>query len=177
MNDIYGFGGVTLPVGWLAALATSDLRLSLYGTRLLYGLTRFLHLIGVGGFVGSIMLVELRMLGLWPDTSLKAMRGPLVWVMHVCFVLAIATGVLLFIYDPLGSGLHTMFVPKLALITLGLLIAHGGGRLARYSLRLRRVSAGVTLSIWIAVIGASTWNHVERPVNVRENYRASTIGR
>ena len=177
MNDIYGFGGVTLPVGWLAALATSDLRLSLYGLRLLYGLTRFGHLIGVGGFVGSIMLVELHMLGLWPEASLRAMRGPLVWVMHVCFVLAIGTGVMLFVYDPLGSGLHTMFVPKLALIVFGLAIAHGGRRLAKVSMTLRRGLAGVTLSVWIAVIGASTWNHVERPVNVRENYRAATVGR
>ena len=49
MGDIYGFGAITLPVSWLAALATSDLRLALFGLRVLYGVTRFLHLVGVAG--------------------------------------------------------------------------------------------------------------------------------
>lgn len=30
---------------------------------------------------------------------------------------------------------------------------------------LRRLSAGFALLIWIAVMGASTWNAVERPLN------------
>ena len=67
---------------------------------------------------------------MWPDASLAGMRGPLVSMLHASFGLTVVTGVMLFIYDPLGVGLHTMFLPKLVLITLGLALAHGWGALA-----------------------------------------------
>ncbi|MGH7035977.1 MAG: hypothetical protein ACREFL_19800, partial [Stellaceae bacterium] len=37
---------------------------------------------------------------------------------------------------------------------------------------LRRLSAGFALLIWIAVMGASTWNAVERPLNPADVHRA-----
>lgn len=37
---------------------------------------------------------------------------------------------------------------------------------------LRRLSAGFALLIWIAVMGASTWNAVERPLNSANVHRA-----
>ena len=167
MQSIYGTDIITLPVSWLTWLATSDLRLAIYGLRPLYGIARFLHLLGVMGFVGSVMLVDLRLLGLWPEASLAPMRGPLIGVMHGAWLLAILTGILLFIYDPIGTGTHSMFLPKLLLIVFGLAYAHGirGIGVIRRVLALRRGAAALSLAIWLAVVGASTWNHVERPVN------------
>ena len=90
--------------------------------------------------------------------------------MHACFGLAVASGIALFLYDPIGAGLHTMFLPKLLLVVLGLMHAHGlrrvrGGRRAAV---IRPVFAALSLTIWIAVLGCATWNHVERPVTKAE---------
>jgi hypothetical protein len=80
---------------------------------------------------------------------------------------------LLFLYDPIGVGLHTMFLPKLVLVVLG--VVH-----AWYIERLtvmrrppwRRLSAGAALIVWVLVIGCSTWNAVERPLNPADVHRA-----
>jgi hypothetical protein len=170
MADVYGFGGIHLPASWLAALAQSELRLWLYGFRPLYGAARALHLLGMAGFLGSILVVDLKLLGLFPQASIGPARSPLLVVMHVCFVTAVVTGIGLFLYDPIGAGLHTMFLPKLLLIVTGLINAHGVRRLkaARGAPLLTTVFAAVSLAIWIAVIGCATWNHVERPVTKAE---------
>jgi len=66
--------------------------------------------------------------------------------MNAAFALTVLTGVALFLYDPIGTGLHTMFLPKLVLIALGLVHAYGVERtplMKRQS--LRRLSAGFAL--------------------------------
>jgi hypothetical protein len=179
MTGLYGTDTITLPLGLLTALATSELRMALFGLRALYGVMRFLHLVGMAGFVGSVVLVDVCVLGLFPDASLAPMRRPLVWVMHVTFGLTLATGLFLFVYNPLGIGLHSMFLPKLVLVALGLALAHGlrDRKAARRSVVLRRGGAAVSLALWLAVVGASTWNHVERPVKVADALRASSVGK
>ena len=179
MEGSYGHGGPMLPLAWLTWLATSEARMWVYGLRPLYGALRFLHLVGAAGFVGALMLVELRLLGLWRDASLEPMRPALVGLMHWSFGLVVLTGAALFLYDPLRNGLHSMFLPKLLLIALGLLYAHGLRRLrvARDWRPLRRVAAGASLAVWLAVVGASTWNHVERPVSVTGALRGATMGK
>ncbi|MBV9786478.1 MAG: hypothetical protein JO264_21970 [Acidisphaera sp.] len=179
MSGIYGSFSVTLPVAWLAALATSELRLAVYGMRGLYGVTRFLHLVGVAGFVGTVMLIDLRGLGLFPAASMEPVRAPLGMLLNAGFVVAVVSGLALFLYDPLGVGLHTMFLPKLVLIGFGLVHARGLRPLAglrRTRLR-RRGSAAISLLVWLSVMGCSTWNHVERPVRVNAALAAELVGR
>ena len=176
MPDVYGFGGIHLPASWLAALAQSDIRLWLYGFRPFYGAARALHLLGMAGFLGSVFLVDLKLLGLFPRASIGPARSPVLALMHVSLGLTIATGIGLFLYDPIGTGLHTMFLPKLLLLLIGLLHAHGLRRLpiSRERHGLRASLAAASLGIWIAVIGCATWNHVERPVTTAELRRLET---
>jgi hypothetical protein len=176
MADVYGFGGIHLPASWLASLAETELRLWLYGFRPFYGAARALHLLGMAGFVGSVFLVDLKLLGLFPQASIGPARSPILVLMHVSFALALASGVGLFLYDPIGTGLHTMFLPKLLLIVFGLLYAHGVRRLpvTRGRPGLKPAFAAVSLTIWIAVLGCATWNHVERPVTKAELRRLET---
>ena len=172
MPDVYGNGWFHLPVRLLTWLATTDFRLWAYGLRAVYGTTRFLHLLGMAGFLGLLLLLEVMRLGVFRDASMQRVRGPLLTLMNGAFALTIATGILLFLYDPIGVGLHTMFVPKLALVTLG--VVH-----AWYIERLpivrrpgwRRGSAVAALAIWVLVIGCSTWNAVERPLNPADVHR------
>src|SRR4051794_40581315 len=105
MADVYGFGGIHLPASWLAALAQSELRLWLYGFRPFYGAARALHLLGMAGFVGSVFLVDLKTLGLFPQASIGPARSRILVLMHVSFGLAVAAGAGLFLYDPIGTGL------------------------------------------------------------------------
>ena len=167
-----------LPLSWLTAIATSDVRLAVYAMRGLYGVTRFLHLVGMASFVGMVVILDLRGLGLFPPASLDPVRKRLVAVLTVSFWLTNGTGVALFLRDPRGVGLHTMFLPKLLLVGAGYAYAQGGRRLAFMRRgRLRRAGAAASLGIWLLVIGASTWNHVERPVRVGAAMQLHNIGK
>ena len=179
MDGIYGTQTITLPLAWLTALATSDLRLAVYALRGLYGVTRFLHLVGMASFVGMVVILDLRGLGLFPPGALDPARRRLVTVLNASFWLTIGTGVALFLRDPLGAGLHSMFLPKLLLVVLGFAQAQGVRRLAfmRRTEARRRLGASASLAIWLLVIGASTWNHVERPVRVGDALRMHNLGK
>ena len=76
MTDVYGFGGIHLPVNWLAALAQSDVRLWLYAYRPFYGAARALHLLGMAGFFGLVALVDIKLLGFFPQAAIGPARPP-----------------------------------------------------------------------------------------------------
>ena len=179
MEQAYGNGGWMLPVGLLSWLATSEVRMWVYGLRPLYGVVRFLHLAGMTGFLGAVLVVDLRLLGLFQSSSLSPARSALAGMMHWGFGLTVVTGIALFLYNPLGAGLHSMFLPKLLLIALGVLHVHGirGREVMRTVPALRRAAAAASLVIWVGVVGASTWNHMERPVSINAALRANSVGK
>ena len=179
MDGIYGSHTVTLPLSWLTAMATSDLRLAVYAMRGLYGVTRFSHLVAMACFVGMVVILDLRGLGLFPRAALDPARPRLVSVLKWSFWVTIVTGVLLFLRDPVGVGLHTMFLPKLLLVLAGYAYAQGVRRLPvmRQTPARQRAGATLSLTVWLLVIGASTWNHVERPVRVGEAMRLHNSGK
>ncbi len=178
MNAIYGTETILLPLSWLTALATSDLRLAVYALRGLYGVTRFLHLVGMASFVGMVVILDLRGLGLFPPGSLDPARARLGTVLTLSFWLTIVTGVALFLRDPLGVGLHSMFAPKLVLVVFGYALAQAIRRApALRRGRVRQGGAALSLAVWLLVIGASTWNHVERPVRVGAALRLHNTGK
>lgn len=156
--DIYGFDAPHLPIALLTAIATSEPRLWMYGSDVTHGILRFLHLIGAAGFVGTVIPLNLAQLG-W--LKLGEAR-PLRLVLEVSFWLAVVTGVALFVMDPIATGLHTMFLPKLVLVVLGYLAAKwprgAGARPFR-----RPVFAASSLAVWLLVMGCSTWNRIEHP--------------
>ena len=179
MDGIYGTHTLTLPLSWLTALATSDLRLAVYALRGLYGATRFSHLVAMASFVGMVVILDLRGLGLFPPAALDLARPRLGVVLKWSFWVTVVTGIFLFLRDPLGVGLHTMFLPKLLLVVAGYSYAQGLRRLPamRRNATVRRSSASLSLLVWLLVIGASTWNHVERPVRVGEAMRLHNTGK
>lgn len=172
MPNVYGGDWPHLPVALLVWLATANLRLWVYGLRPVYGAFRFLHLLGMAGFLGMLLLIEVKRLGFFPTTSITAARLPMLTLMNTAFAVTVLSGIALFLYDPIGVGLHTMFLPKLALIALGLFHAYRVERLPLMRRKSwRRISAGLALAIWILVMGASTWNAVERPLNPADVHR------
>jgi hypothetical protein len=172
MPNVYGNDWPHLPASLLVWLATTDLRLWVYGLRSIYGVFRFLHLVGMAGFLGMLLLIEVKRLGFFRDSSIQSARLPVVTLMNAAFALTVITGIALFLYDPIGVGLHTMFLPKLILIALGLVHAYGIERTPAMKRQIwRRASAGAALGIWLLVMAASTWNAVERPFNPADSHR------
>jgi lysylphosphatidylglycerol synthetase-like protein (DUF2156 family) len=173
MPDVYGAGWMPhLPVEFLVWLATSPPRLWVYGLRSVHGVFRFFHLLGMAGFLGMLLLIEVKRLGFFRDSSIRDARIPMLTLMNTAFAVTLLSGIALFLYDPIGVGLHTMFLPKLLLIVLGLLHAYGIERMpAMRHQALRRATAVVALLIWTLVIGASTWNAMEQPLNPADVHR------
>jgi hypothetical protein len=176
MHDIYGTAMPTLPVWLLAELATSAPRLALWGLRWLYGGLRFMHLVGMAGFFGCLLLLELRGLGLFAPGALDVARPRLGRMLGGAFWITVASGVVLFLYDPLVAGLHSMFLPKLLLVSFGYALTRLRRRV-RLGAGWAQGGAALSLAVWLLVIGASTWNHVERPVHVTAALRAAAVGK
>lgn len=173
MESAYG-SGWHIPIGWMAWLATTDVRLWIYDQRALYGVMRFLHLTGSAAFVGGIAMLAVRRAAVTapPPGVPGSFRAVRTWL-NAAFVLVLLTGAWLFLRDPIGMGLHTMFLPKLVLVCLGF----GLTRLLQRPRFARGRAAYLSIGLWLAVIGASTWNHVERPANINAALRASATGR
>lgn len=150
-------------MAWLTSLAGGWVRRALYGETLFYGGLRLVHLLGMAEFFTVVVLIDLRMLGrlrTLPNTLTRQHLPRLAWV---GFAITFSSGVLLFLMDPIGAGLHSLFVAKLALIALG------GLNTALFHLAdksrqvLVRSIAAASLIFWTGAIACSTWNHVERP--------------
>ena len=178
MESAYG-AGWHLPLSWLALLATTDLRLWIYDHRALYGVMRFLHLVGVAGFTGGVAVSEFRRLNASAALAVAPVRTSMTTMMHASFAVVLLTGLWLFLRDPVGMGLHTMFLPKLALIAVGAIYAHVARRpgLLRRGGRAWQAAAIMSVAVWLTVVGFSTWNHVERPANIGAALRATSTGR
>lgn len=171
MSGIYGAWTVTLPIDLLTWLATTDVRMALAGSRVVYGLLRFAHLTCLAGFLGLLLAFELRALGVLGVSALAEARTVLGRALGIGFWGTILSGIALFLYDPLGTGLHSMFLPKLVLVALGYTLT----RVRRW-LPARPVAIA-SLLIWVLVIGAATWNKVERPVQINAALKAASVGR
>ena len=60
-----------------------------------YGLVNLLHILGVASLFGSVLVLDLRLLGLWRRVALPAISGPTVPIAATGFALAVISGVCL----------------------------------------------------------------------------------
>jgi uncharacterized membrane protein SirB2 len=174
MHGVYSDYAVTVPTDWLVWLATSAARLAVYRMQGLHGPIRLVHLLGTAAFFGGILLLDLRLLGwLGREVAVDALSRVVLPVVHVAFGAVFLTGLWLFLYDPIQTGSHTWFVPKLLLIVLGLanaavfsqprtrgLRAVGTGALTRHA----RLAGALSILLWGGVIACATGNQEERPM-------------
>ena len=135
---------------------------------LLFPLIESVHVLAICLVVGSIMAVDLRLLGLaWVKRPVSAVtRGilPLTWG---AFAVAVASGFLMFMSNAtkyLGNG---FFVAKLVLIAaagLNMLVFHfiSTRDQPRWDNQSRlpfsaRLAGGISMLIWIAVVACGRW--------------------
>jgi hypothetical protein len=135
---------------------------------LLFPLIESVHVLAICLVVGSIMAVDLRLLGLaWVKRPVSAVtRGilPLTWG---AFALAVASGFLMFMSNAtkyLGNG---FFIAKLCLIAaagLNMLVFHfiGARQQSRWDNQASpplpaRLAGGISVLLWIAVVACGRW--------------------
>jgi hypothetical protein len=132
----------------------------------LYPTVESLHIAGIAGLFGTILLLDLRLLGLGAALSAAALLRLVVPIALAAFALVAVTGSLMFIAHAHEFLASPLFVYKLALIMLLLtnaVVLHLREPMHRrqgYAPSLGTVSrVQVALSIvgWLAVIGLGRW--------------------
>jgi hypothetical protein len=134
----------------------------------LFPFVESVHVLSICFVVGSILVVDLRLLGLAstnrPVGRITRSILPLTWC---AFAVAVGSGGLLFISNAtkyLGNG---FFVAKLCLIAaagLNMAVFHavGGRNMAQWENKARpplsaRLAGGLSILLWIAVVACGRW--------------------
>ena len=132
----------------------------------LYPTVETLHLWGIGALFGSILLVDLRLLGVGRGLELRPLLRFAVPVTISGFVLAAVTGLLMFIAHPSEFIASTLFVLKMTLlmllglnaISLHLRIPRPqGNAVPAPPVPSLRLQAAVSVLGWAVVIGLGRW--------------------
>lgn len=119
-----------------------------------YPVANVVHLLGLVLLLGSIGLVDLRVMGVFPALPLAALRRALTPLGVAGLVVLVASGAVLFVADARGLVGSPVFVRKLVVIGLALVNAAVFHWLVKDSGRvssLARVLAGVSLAGWLTV--------------------------
>ena len=144
---------------WAAALEATQLAAALRNSVWCYPLVNAAHILGVALLVGSIVPLDLRIIGFWSSVPVGPLSFMLTRVAGVGLVLAIVFGALLFITRATEYTASNLFLTKMIAVATGILNAcvtripletsatnHG-----RPPVRLR-VGAGLSLFIWLTAL-------------------------
>lgn len=125
-----------------------------------YPVVNALHILGLGLLIGAILPVDIKLLGGFRRTPLAGLARTLVPVAAGGLLLAVATGVLLFVVRPQDYVENPAFLIKLGLVSFGTLnaIAVRFGQAWKRALadqpvapRLR-VQGAVSVMSWLAAL-------------------------
>ena len=163
MADPSIFDPIRIPVTTLIALDNRTLHFALQP---FHYLVRLVHVLAIGAFFGGIGLLDLRLMGWRGTVPLRPFAAHVLPWLFAAFGVAVATGAVLFAYDPVHVGSHAYFAPKMVLIGLGLLNAllfHRTSYLTALAAEGRppvaaRVAGALSLAIWVAVMACSSLN-------------------
>ena len=130
-----------------------------------YGIVNLFHILGVAALFGSLLVLDLRLLGVWRKVALAAISEPTVPVATIAFFVASASGVCLLATkatEYVGNPFLYLKFPAIAAGLLNALRLHfspawQARRARELSLRERRQLAwmgGTSLVCWLTAIGA-----------------------
>jgi len=160
-------------------LSNTDWSIGLHESLYAYTLIESAHVIGIMLFVGTIAMVDLRLLGIaWKQVPVSVMNGRILPWTIAGFVLMFATGLLLFYAIPVRTWHSVWFRTKMILLiaaAINIWLFHW--RVERDRARWdsaakpplsARISAAASLIIWFSVIVlgrmiAYNWFDCDRP--------------
>jgi hypothetical protein len=157
MGEHHVLAFLRIPYWVLIALSNRELHFQLQPY---HHLIRIVHILSMGAFFGGIGLLDLRLVGVRGTVPLRPFAEHTLPWLYATFAVAIASGVVLFLYDPVHVGSHAYFTLKLILVLLGVANAglfHRTGYVAALAAETRmpksaRVAGAVSLAIWTGVI-------------------------
>jgi hypothetical protein len=144
---------------WAAWLEASGLGVLMRESAVLYPLANIAHILGLVLFVGSILFLDLRLIGFARSLPALNVARALTPVMMFGFVLQVASGVLLFSADARPLWNNPVMQVKAALIAFGIINALifrtlWNRRLADWDETapgIARTQAGLSLLTWLGV--------------------------
>ena len=142
---------------WLEASALGQ---GLRGSLWLYPLVNLAHVLGVALLFGTVVLLDLRLLGLWRAIPLAAFAGPVIPVAASGFGLALASGVGLVSVKAVEYAANPFLYVKFGAVALAAANAaalHGSlaWRTRGDAMRPRFAVAGaLSLACWLAAVAA-----------------------
>ena len=163
MADPSVFDALRIPTERLIALDNRTLHFALQPV---HYVIRLAHVLSMGAFFGAIVLLDLRLLGWRGTVALRPFAEHVLPWLYATFGVAVATGIALFLYDPVHIGTHAYFSPKLLLVALAIanallfhrtsyLTAIAAERVMPFSARMAGL---LSLALWTGVVVCSSLN-------------------
>jgi hypothetical protein len=119
------------------------------------------HILGIGILLGAILPMDLRLLGLFRRYPLEVLAPLLTRCAATGLALAAITGLWLFSVKPAEYLVNEAFLWKVALLAIALCnIAFQHWGMTRRGLQpapAARLSAGLSLCLWLSVLVAGRW--------------------
>ncbi len=130
-----------------------------------YLLVNAAHILALGVLFGSVLALDLRLLGAFPHAPLALFAPPLARLAACGLGLAVVTGFLLFSVRPVAYAQNPAFLTKVALVGAGTVNAMATHLAAGWRHALAgtptgpwlRLSAGLSIAIWTAAVIAGRW--------------------
>ena len=122
-----------------------------------------IHVIAITLVVGSIMIVDLRLLGLASkERDPRDLIGSILPITWIAFAIALITGSLLFAANPISYVANFYFLGKLLLLAaagFNMLLFHifTHRQLDRAGAVLPKVSGGASLLLWVVIVAFGRW--------------------
>ncbi len=157
MADPSLFDPIRIPAQALIAL---DWRPYHFALQPYHYLVRTAHIVFMAAFYGGIGLLDLRLMGWRGTVPLRPFAEHVLPWLYATFAAAVATGVALFLYDPVHVGSHAYWAPKLIAVAVGLVNAalfHRTSYVAALAAEARmpasaRAAGAISLALWTAAI-------------------------
>jgi hypothetical protein len=117
-------------------------------------LIRMLHIVSMAAFFGVVIIIDCSLLAGSAQERLQPIADLVLPLLHGTFLLSLATGIALFLYDPVHVGSRAYFLPKLAFIAGAMLLA-GWKHRKRYKSLIfngKEISIGARICVWMSII-------------------------
>jgi hypothetical protein len=149
---------------WPAAMEATELAAALRDSVWSYPLVNAAHILGVALLVGSIVPLDLRLLGAWRSLPLAPLWGVLTRTAGAGLVLAMIFGTLLFITRATEYTASNLFISKMVVVALGtvnalvlrmLVPAHVSEIITSTDGKppaCLRLAAGISLATWLTAL-------------------------
>ncbi len=129
-----------------------------------YGLINLAHILGIATLFGSVLVLDLRLLGVWRSLSIASLARPTVPLAAIGFVVAAVSGVSMLSFNATEYDGNPFLYLKLPVIVFGLLNvavvqrtgawrnALAGNELTAGERRALAAAGAVSLLTWLTVV-------------------------